>query len=79
MNNHHHESARTTTYSRALLAHRALTDKRPVFQVADEFDISTRTVYKWITRYKAEGEAGLGNRSSAPLAVRTNCRRSWWR
>ena len=67
MNNHHHKFARTTPYSRALLVHRALTDKRPVFQVADEFGISTRTVNKWITRYKAEGEAVPGNRSSAPL------------
>jgi transposase InsO family protein len=35
-----------------------------------EFAVSTRTVSKWVARYRAEGEAGLVDRSSAPHRVR---------
>jgi transposase InsO family protein len=38
----------------------------PVAVVAAERDLSTTTVYRWWRRYRAEGVAGLENRSSRP-------------
>src|SRR3954451_9049182 len=38
---------------------------RPREVVAAEFAVSTRTVSKWVARYRAEGELGLLDRSSA--------------
>ncbi len=29
--------------------------------------VSVRTIYKWLRRFRAEGPAGLGNRSSRPF------------
>src|SRR3954452_18481599 len=43
---------------------------RPREVVAAEFAVSTRTVSKWVARYRAEGELGLLDRSSAPHRVR---------
>jgi transposase InsO family protein len=31
--------------------------------------VAERTVYRWLSRYRAEGEAGLCDRSSAPLRI----------
>jgi transposase InsO family protein len=38
--------------------------------LSEEFAVSTRTISKWVARYRAEGEAGLLDRSSAPQRVR---------
>jgi transposase InsO family protein len=38
--------------------------------LAAEFAVSTRSVSKWVARYRAEGDAGLVDRSSAPRRVR---------
>jgi transposase InsO family protein len=38
--------------------------------LAAEFAVSSRTVSKWVARYRAEGELGLLDRSSAPHRVR---------
>jgi transposase InsO family protein len=38
-------------------------------QAAEAAGVSERTVAKWLGRYRAEGEAGLGDRSSAPGEV----------
>jgi transposase InsO family protein len=38
--------------------------------IAAEFAVSTRTVSKWVARYRSEGELGLIDRSSAPHRVR---------
>jgi len=35
-------------------------------KIAAEYEISTRTIAKWVARYRVEGEAGLVDRSSAP-------------
>jgi transposase InsO family protein len=50
---------------------------RPRECVAAEFGISERTVAKWMARFRAEGELGLLDRSSAPrrIASRTDPRR----
>src|ERR1700744_1027069 len=35
--------------------------------LAEIYEVSRNTVYKWLERYAAEGAAGLANRSHAPL------------
>lgn len=35
-----------------------------------QFEVSRKTAYKWIGRYRAEGESGLADRSRRPLQVR---------
>ena len=42
---------------------------RPREILAAEFAVSTGTVSKWVARYRAEGEPGLVDRSSAPGVV----------
>jgi transposase len=37
-----------------------------VVQAAQAAGISVRQSYRWLGRYRAEGAAGLGDRSSAP-------------
>jgi transposase InsO family protein len=38
-------------------------------KIAAEYEVSTRTIGKWVARYRAEGEAGLVDRSSAPGSI----------
>src|SRR5215471_4817507 len=38
----------------------------PAAHVAEQLGISRATAYKWLRRYRAEGEAGLLDRSSRP-------------
>ena len=33
------------------------------------YGISRKTGYKWLNRYRAEGDAGLENRSTRPLSL----------
>jgi transposase InsO family protein len=37
--------------------------------VAEAAGVSERTAWKWVDRYRREGDAGLGDRPSAPLSV----------
>lgn len=59
-----HKNARTTPYSRGVLVERVQTLGVPPSRVAEELGISLRTVHKWLARFRAEGVAGLENRSS---------------
>jgi transposase InsO family protein len=61
-----HRSARLTVFGRQLLVQRVETLGKPVAMVAIELGISRATAYKWLRRYRAEGEAGLLDRSSRP-------------
>jgi transposase InsO family protein len=38
----------------------------PVCEIAAQFSVSRQTVYKWWARWRAEGDAGLWDRSSRP-------------
>ena len=60
-----HANARTTVYARRLLVDRVLAGHRPG-EVAKQLGVSRQTVYKWVRRYRAEGVAGLADRSSRP-------------
>ena len=59
-----HKNARTTPQSRAMLVHRVLEEHWPVSAAAQAFGVSSRTVYKWLARFKAEGLPGLHDRRS---------------
>ena len=63
---------RLSPWSRLLLVERVLAG-RPAAHVAAEMGISRATAYKWLTRYRSEGVAGLADRSSRP---RTSPRRT---
>jgi transposase len=61
-----HCSARTCPHCRSLIVRRVLVQGPRPSSVAVEFDVSAHTVFKWVSRYRALGLAGLGDRSSAP-------------
>ncbi len=63
-----HANAATCPNSRLRIVCRAL-DGEAREKIAAEYEISTRTVAKWVKRYREQGEAGLPDRSSAPGAV----------
>ena len=64
--NNHHQNARTTFYSRALIVQRVLKEGKRAREVAEGLGVSRHTVYKWLARYKAEGLDALQDRSSRP-------------
>jgi transposase InsO family protein len=63
-----HANARTCPKSRQVMVRRFLAG-RPREILAAEFGVSPRTVSKWVGRYRAEGEAGLFDRSSSARSV----------
>jgi transposase len=65
-----HKNARTCPKSRALMVSRVLEEGRSVAAVAAEMGVSRNTIYKWIRRYCAAGEAGLRDGSSEPGVLR---------
>ncbi|MFI6086301.1 IS481 family transposase [Streptomyces sp. NPDC051217] len=60
-----HRNARLTVFGRRLLVERVVSG-RPVAHVAAEMGVSRATAHKWMRRWRAEGEAGLHDRSSRP-------------
>ncbi len=60
-----HRNARLTVHGRRLLVERVRCG-RPVAHVAAEMGISRPTAHKWMRRWRAEGDAGLQDRSSRP-------------
>lgn len=67
-----HRNARLTPYGRRKLVEQVLAGHKPS-EVAKQFHVSRTSVYKWVRRFRAEGEAGLTDRSSRP---RTSPRRT---
>lgn len=65
MNQHKH--ARLTPHGRALLVRRIVHDGLRVEEAAQAAGVSVRTAYKWLGRFKQEGERGLLDRTSRPL------------
>ncbi len=64
-----HGNARTCVHSRRLIVERVLEEGWTVAAAAEAAGVSTRTAAKWLARYRSEGLAGLGDRSSAPRRV----------
>jgi len=65
--NNNHENARTTVYSREQMVKRVLNEGVSVSEVASQFGVSRRTVYKWLVRFRQGGIQALRNRSSRPI------------
>ena len=59
-----HANARLTVHGRAELVRRVVEQGRPVAHVVVEMNVSRATGYKWLARWRAEGPAGLTDRSS---------------
>ena len=60
-----HKHARLTPHGRALLVRRVQQGLR-IEEAAQAAGVSVRTAYKWLRRFREEGEAGLQDRSSRP-------------
>jgi transposase InsO family protein len=61
-----HRNARLTVHGRRTLIERVLHEGRPRAHVAAEMGISRQCAGRWVSRYLAEGDAGLHDRSSRP-------------
>jgi len=64
-----HRNARTCPNSRRLLVCRVLDEGWSLAEAAAAAGVSERTAWKWVARFRAEGEAGLFDRSSAPKRI----------
>jgi transposase InsO family protein len=53
-------------YGRRLLVERVLVHGRPLAHVAKELGVSRQCAHRWVARFRAEGDAGLVERSSRP-------------
>ena len=61
-----HANARLTQFGRLLLVQRITELGWPTAQAAESLGVSRATAYKWLARYRAQGQAGLADRSSRP-------------
>ena len=64
-----HANARTRPNSRRLLVKRIEEENWSLIPAAEAAGISERSARKWLGRWRAEGEAGLLDRNSAPKRV----------
>jgi len=53
-------------HGRRLLVSRVIEDGRPVAHVAKELGVSRQCAHRWVARFRAQGEAGLRDRSCRP-------------
>src|SRR2546421_12690810 len=72
-----HANAALSLNQRRRMVGRVVEEGWSLTQAAEAAEVSDRTAAKWVARYRAEGEAGLLDRSSAPAVVanRTDERR----
>jgi transposase InsO family protein len=61
-----HRTAKLTPAGRRLLVDRILIEGWPPATAAEMVGVSRATAYKWLRRYRAEGQSGLEDRSSRP-------------
>lgn len=66
-----HANAKLTPALRRLLIERVRRSGWRVTEAAAAAGVSRQTAYKWLSRYDAEGEAGLKDRSCRPHRLRT--------
>jgi transposase InsO family protein len=65
-----HPKAKGNPYQRRLFVQRVLEQGWSVAEASEAAGWSERTGYKWLRRFREEGEAGLVDRRSGPLRVR---------
>jgi transposase InsO family protein len=61
-----HPRSKLTVFGRQLLVSRVVEQGWPAAHAAEQLGVSRATAYKWVRRFRAEGEAGLADRSSRP-------------
>src|SRR5579884_3733195 len=64
-----HANAALSLKGRRELCRRVVEGERTVSEAAEAAEVSVRCARKWVARYRAEGELGLWDRSSAPHSV----------
>jgi len=72
-----HANAALSLKGRRELCRRVVSGERTVSEAAEAAEVSVRCARKWVKRYRAHGEHGLHDRSSAPRSIphRTSERR----
>jgi transposase len=63
-----HANAQTCPRCRFLIASRVMSGEKPA-SVARDFQVSTKTIFKWVARFRAEGSIGLDDRTSRPHRI----------
>ena len=66
-----HANAALSLNKRRLLSRRVVEENWSLTKAAWAAEVSDRTAAKWAERFRAEGEAGLIDRSSAPRRCTT--------
>ncbi len=66
-----YRNSRLTPFGRRLLVDRIVTLGWPVASAAAAVGVSRQTAYRWLRRFRAEGEPGLEDRSSRPHSCPT--------
>jgi len=64
-----HANAALSLNRRRQLCRRVVDDRWTVTKAAEAAEVSVRCARKWVGRYRAEGELGLLDRSSAPSSI----------
>src|SRR5436309_12406578 len=64
-----HRNAALSMKGRRELCRRVVEGERTLSEAAEAAEVSVRCARKWVGRYRAEGEAGLLDRSSAPARI----------
>jgi transposase InsO family protein len=64
-----HANAALSLNQRRRMARRVVEHGWSLTKAAEAAEVSERTCSKWVARYRAEGEAGLRDRSSAPASI----------
>jgi transposase len=64
-----HANAALSLNKRRQLCQRVADEAWTVSNAADAAEVSVRCARKWVGRYRAEGELGLLDRSSAPKSI----------
>jgi len=66
----YHQNARTTLWSREMMARRVVEQGFTLKLAAASFNVSAKTAAKWVRRFREQGVAGLSDRSSRPQRFR---------
>lgn len=61
-----HANAPLTPTGRLRLARCVVEEGWPLRRAAERFQVAVTTAKRWVDRYRADGEAGLADRSSRP-------------
>jgi len=64
-----HANAAVTLIQRRRMVRRVIEQGWSIKRAAEAAEISSKTCGKWVSRYRAEGESGLLDRSSAPKEI----------